>query len=82
VYKQVRLTGAPGYYWLSPVTADGRVFVVSEEGKFVVLRADARWEIVAMSNLNEDTFATPAILDNRIYVRTRAALYCFAGNAK
>ena len=35
-------------------------------------------EIIKVNNLDEDTFATPAILDGRIYVRTRVALYCFA----
>jgi hypothetical protein len=52
--------------------------VVSEDGKAVVLRAAPEWEILAVNNLDEDTFATPAILDGRIYVRTRVALYCFA----
>jgi len=78
VYKQARLAGAPGRYWSSPVAADGRIFTVSEDGKVVVIRAAPEWEIVAINNLDEDTFATPAILDGRIYVRTRAALYCFA----
>jgi outer membrane protein assembly factor BamB len=78
VYKQARLTGALGRYWSSPIAADGRIFVVSEEGKVVVLRAAPEWEILAVNNLDEDAFATPAILDGRIYVRTRAALYCFA----
>ena len=77
VYKQARLTGALGRYWSSPIAADGRIFVVSEEGKVVVLRAVPEWEILAVNNLDEDAFATPAILDGRIYVRTRAALYCF-----
>lgn len=78
VFKQARLTGALGRYWSSPVAADGRIFVVSEDGKVVVLRAAPEWEILAINNLDEDTFATPAILDGRIYVRTRVALYCFA----
>jgi len=78
VYKQARLTGALGRYWSSPVAADGRIFVVSEAGKVVVLRAAPEWEILAVNNLDEDTFATPAILDGRIYIRTRAGLYCFA----
>ena len=43
-----------------------------------MLRAAPEWEILAVNSLDEDTFATPAILDGRIYVRTRAALYCFA----
>ena len=51
--------------------------MVSEDGKVVVLRAVPQWEILAVNNLDEETFATPAILDDRIYVRTRAALYCF-----
>lgn len=78
VFKQARLTGALGRYWSSPVAADGKIYMVSEEGKVVVLRAAPEWEILAINNLDEDTFATPAILDGRIYVRTRAALYCFA----
>src|ERR1700683_60583 len=78
IYKQARLAGALGRYWSSPVAGDGKIFVVSEEGKVVVLRAGPEWEILAVNNLNEDAFATPAILDGRIYVRTREALYCFA----
>ena len=77
-YKQARLTGALGRYWSSPVAADGKIFVASEEGKVVVLRAAPEWEILAINNLDEDAFATPAIVEGRLYVRTRAALYCFA----
>lgn len=77
VYKQARLTGALGRYWSSPVAADGKIFVASEEGKIVVLRAVPDWEILSINNLDEETFATPAILDGRIYLRTRIALYCF-----
>lgn len=78
VFKQARLSGALGFYWSSPVAADGKIFVAAEDGKVVVVRADPQWEILAINNLDEDTFATPAIVDSRIYVRTRAALYCFA----
>ena len=78
MFKQARLAGALGRYWSSPVAADGRIFVASEDGKIVVLRAAPEWEIIAINSLDEDTFATPAILDGRIYVRTRVALYCFA----
>jgi len=78
VFKQARLAGALGRYWSSPVAADGRIFVASEDGKIVVLRAAPKWEILAINSLDEGTFATPAILDSRIYVRTRETLYCFA----
>ena len=52
--------------------------LASEDGRVVVLRAAPEWEILAINSLDEDTFATPAILDGRIYVRTRDGLYCFA----
>jgi outer membrane protein assembly factor BamB len=78
VYKQARLTGALGRYWSSPVAADDKILLAGEDGKVVVLRAAPEWEILAVNSLDEDIFATPAILDRRIYVRTRDALYCFA----
>lgn len=82
VIKQARLTGALGSYWASPVVADRKIFLASEEGRVVVLNADANWEIQAINNLDEEIFATPAIVDSRIYVRTRLALYCFAKSGK
>jgi outer membrane protein assembly factor BamB len=80
-YKQARLTGALGRYWSSPVAADGKIFVAGEDGKVVVLRATPQWEILAINDLEEETFATPAILGGRLYVRTRVALYCFGKRA-
>jgi outer membrane protein assembly factor BamB len=77
-YKQARLTGALGRYWSSPVAADGRIFAAGEDGKVVVLRAAPEWDILSVNNLDEDIFATPAIADGRIYIRTRRTLYCFA----
>ncbi|MEX2303974.1 MAG: PQQ-binding-like beta-propeller repeat protein [Bryobacterales bacterium] len=77
VHKQGRLREAIGRYWACPVAADGKVYVASEGGKVTVLNAAAQWEILATNDLGEEVFATPAIGDKRIYVRTRKALYCF-----
>jgi len=81
-FKIARLSGALGSYWSSPVAADGKIFVASEEGKIVTLSADPQWDIVSITNLEEDIFATPAIVDGRVYIRTRTALYCFAKKSK
>jgi outer membrane protein assembly factor BamB len=78
VYKQARLTGALGSYWSSPVAAEGKIFLASEEGKIATVRAGQAWDILAISDLDEDIFATPAVVDGRVYVRTRVALSCFA----
>jgi hypothetical protein len=40
-----------------------------------VVRANAEWEILAVNNLNEEIFATPAILEGRIlYPDARGAV--------
>lgn len=77
VYKQGRLPGALGPYWASPVAADGQVYLASEAGVVTVLKAAAEWLVLASNDLGEQVFATPAIDDGRIYVRTRTRLYCF-----
>ena len=77
VLKTGRVEGAIGAYSASPVAAEGRVYLACEEGKVVVLRAGGDWEILAMNSLGEDCFATPALSEGRIYLRTAEALYCF-----
>jgi outer membrane protein assembly factor BamB len=78
ILKQGRLSGALGTYYSSPVAGAGKVFLLSLEGKATVVRAGAQWEILAVNDLEEECLSTPALLANRIYLRTRTALYCFA----
>lgn len=75
VFKQGRLTGALEGYYASPVFGDGKVYLASEQGKVVVVKAAAEWEILAVNDFGEDIYATPAIVDGTIYVRTAKALY-------
>jgi len=77
VLKTGRVAGALGGYSASPVAAEGRIFVVSEEGKITVLRAGRDWDVMSVNDLGEGAFATPALSAGRIYVRTDEALYCF-----
>lgn len=79
VFKQARLNGALGQYWSSPVAGDGKIYVTNQEGKVTVLKAAAQWEILAINDLDDEVFATPAVDRGRIYFRTRGTLYCFAG---
>jgi len=78
VLKQGRITGATGAYFSSPVAADGKIFTVSEDGKAAVLKAGGDWELLQLNDLGEECYATPAIVDGKIYLRTQSALYCFA----
>jgi outer membrane protein assembly factor BamB len=78
VLKQARLLGALGDYFSSPVAADDKIYAISEEGKAVVIKPGAEWEILAVNDLADSCKATPAIADSRMYIRTHGALYCFA----
>jgi len=77
VIKQGRLTGAIDKYFSSPVAADGKVFLIGQGGQVSVLKAAGDWEVLAVNELDDEVFATPAIADGRIYIRTRSALYSF-----
>lgn len=78
LFKQGRADGALGEYFASPVAASGKIFLTSEQGKITVLKAGPQWEVLAVNDMQEECYATPAISGNRLYVRTRGNLYAFA----
>ncbi|MBM3814809.1 MAG: PQQ-like beta-propeller repeat protein [Acidimicrobiia bacterium] len=75
VLKQARLTGALDDYYASPVAAAGKLYIATEQGKLLVLRAAADWEILAINQFDSAIYATPAISGGRLFVRTGTALY-------
>lgn len=77
ILKQGRLPGALDTYYASPVAAGGRIYFLSQHGKLTVVEAGRDWKVLASADMEEETFATPAIVEDRIYLRTRSALYCF-----
>jgi outer membrane protein assembly factor BamB len=77
IIKQGRLMGAIDKYFASPVAADDKVFVIGQGGQVSVLKAAGEWEVLKINELDDEVFATPAIADGRIYIRTRSALYSF-----
>ena len=77
VAKAGRLAGALGAYSASPVAAEKKVFLASEEGKVTVLKADRQWKIITINDLGEGCYATPALAGGHIYLRTSEALYRF-----
>ena len=80
VLKQGRLTGALEDYYSSPIAADAKVYIASEHGKVVVLRAAGDWEILAINDFESEIYATPAISEDKMYIRTRNALYAIGSS--
>ena len=77
VLKAGRLEGGLDNYYASPVAASEQIYLVSEPGTVVVVRAGEDWQVLASNNLDEPCYATPALSGGRIYLRTSQALYCF-----
>ena len=73
VYGQQRLKA--GTYSASPVLADGKIYVTSEDGVTSVVAAGPKFELLAENALNEYTLSSPAISDGRIYIKTSGHLY-------
>lgn len=75
--KQGRLTGALGAYYASPVAAGGHLYFASQRGAMAVLPPGGDLTPLVVNDLVEDIYATPAMVDGKIYVRTTEALYAF-----
>ena len=80
-YPQQRLS-VDGMYYASPVAGDGNVYLASDSGSVIVLKAGSRFEVLAENDLGESIGATPALADGTVFVRTARHLYAFRENGK
>jgi len=74
--KTARLRGSGEYYAL-PVAGDGKVYLFDDAGRLTVISSYADWTILHQADFQEEVYATPALVDGRIYLRTKGHLYCF-----
>jgi outer membrane protein assembly factor BamB len=69
--------GPRGPYFSSPVAGDGKVYVASQRGVVVALAAGDQFTVLARNDLGEVIQATPALVGDKLYVRTEKFLYAF-----
>lgn len=60
-----------------PAGRDDKVYMISEDGKVVVLRGEPERTVEAVNDLAESACAAPAIVEGTLLIRTRVALYGF-----
>jgi outer membrane protein assembly factor BamB len=75
LYQVQRLNKTPEVF-ASPVGADGRVYITGREGVTLVLKHGPTFEIVAENALDDGFDASPALVDNQIFMRGYRYLYC------
>jgi outer membrane protein assembly factor BamB len=71
-----------GTYSSSPVLADGKIYITSEDGVTTVVKAGPQFEVLAENNLNDYCLSSPAISDGQIFIRTTKHLYCIGKRAR
>lgn len=74
-----------GDFHSSPIRIGNRILAASRGGEVVVLAAAPKFELLARNALDEPCVATPAVADDRLYLRTVSTLYCIgkaAGSAE
>ena len=64
-----------GVYSASPVAADGKVYLLSEDGETIVLSAGRTPAILARNKLDARQLASPAIAGGRLFIRSDDVLY-------
>jgi outer membrane protein assembly factor BamB len=78
IYQQ-RVSRESGAFSASPVAADGRLYLASEDGRIYVVRAGRRFELLAVNDMHEVCMTTPAPVGDLLIVRTRGHLYALGG---
>ena len=76
-YFEGERTGVKGEYYASPIKIGNRIFLTSSLGTVIVIRDSESFEILAKNILEEETFATPAVADNTLYIRSASSLWAF-----
>ncbi len=70
-----------GSFTSSPWAYNGHLFFLSEDGLTYVVKAGPEFEIVGTSDLAELCLSCPAIVDDRLLIRTASAFYCLTDGA-
>ena len=76
-YALQRLAGVPNVF-ASPVGAAGRVYIAGRDGATLVIRHGPRYEVLATNTLDDRFDASPALVDDELYLRGSRYLYKIA----
>lgn len=74
-YTASKIPGLSTLY-ASPVAAGGHVFVTGRSGTTAVIKDGKKLEIVSTNSVDEGVDATPALVDDQIFIRGERHLFC------
>ncbi|MEI6667303.1 MAG: PQQ-binding-like beta-propeller repeat protein [Acidobacteriota bacterium] len=78
-YHQVRLPKTYNFK-SSPVGANGKLYMASENEDVIVVKMGEKFEVLATNTMKDQVFiATPAIVGGEIFLRSKTSLFCIRG---
>jgi outer membrane protein assembly factor BamB len=80
-YQLQRLEGLSEVF-ASPVGAAGRIYITGRDGTTLVLRNGPSFQVLAKNVLDDGFDASPALVDNEMYLRGYRYLYCLGPKYK
>jgi outer membrane protein assembly factor BamB len=81
IYRQ-RLDPVGSGFSASPVAADGKIYLTSEDGEILVIAAGREFKQLETNSMGELVMATPALSDGVMYVRSASSLFAVGRSAK
>jgi len=61
----------------SPVLVGDKILMIAENGQYHILKAAPKFEVLESGTFGEPVFASPAVVDGKLYVRGTTQLFCF-----
>ena len=77
-YQAQRVDAVPSVF-ASPVGAAGRIYLLGQQGSTAVLKHGPSLEVLATNALDDRFDASPALVDDEMYLRGYRKLYCVSG---
>jgi outer membrane protein assembly factor BamB len=65
----------PTSFSASPVAADGKLYLSSEDGDVFVVKAGRQYELISRNTMGQALMATPALAPGMLIVRAEGAIY-------
>lgn len=80
--KIVWLKRLEGVHSASPVYADGRIYILSEDGVTLVLNPGPKYDEIAVNELGERCLASMAVSNGQFFIRSAEHLFCIGTGEK
>jgi outer membrane protein assembly factor BamB len=77
LFAATRVPGVTLTY-ASPIAAGGNIYLTDRSGTIVVIKDSETMEVVATNSMGEGVDASPAPVDNQLFIRGEKHLFCIA----